>query len=234
MHLMVLAGGFGTRLKTVVQDVPKPLAPVGNQPFLQVQIEHWVRQGVRRFTFLLHYQAELMVEFINSQKAVHRECDFGYVIESLPLGTGGSVVNAIHQIGWNGGFILTNADTWLGSGMRDVWNASPPTVAIVQVADAGRYGTVIRDQEGRVRAFLEKDPNCRAGWINSGLYRLNTEDFSGIEAKEFSLERDLFPRWVQERRLKAIQLKTDFTDIGVPEDYFRFCERRQSSHGDFE
>jgi hypothetical protein len=90
--LLVLAGGFGTRLRTAIGDVPKPLAPVGDAPFLKYLVERWVEQGARRFVFLLHHHADQMIAFVEGERrhGALRQCDASWVVETTALGTGGS------------------------------------------------------------------------------------------------------------------------------------------------
>jgi len=146
MKLLVLAGGFGTRLQSALAGVPKALAPVGTVPFLRVQIESWIGQGIKSFVFLLHHQADLIIDFLEKERAdpqgLLQACEVSWVIEPSPMGTGGALAYAVGQLGISGEFLVTNADTWLGTGMREVALVGSPTMAVVRVEDAGRYGSV--------------------------------------------------------------------------------------------
>ena len=224
MNLLVLAGGFGTRLKTVVADVPKALASVGGVPFLQLQLERWVDQGLREFTFLLHHQAHQIIAFLKKNQArVLKDCQVTWLIEPIPMDTGGAVAYAVRELDLNGEFLMTNADTWLGGGVQELMQATSPAMAVLKLADVSRYGQVHFDQDAHVTAFAEKNPRSEPGWINAGLCHLNSELFLDWDGKPFSLERKLFAELAQNRSLRAIPLKTDFIDIGVPDDYHRFC-----------
>ncbi|MEN9862347.1 MAG: hypothetical protein RLZZ601_111 [Pseudomonadota bacterium] len=224
MKLLVLAGGFGTRLKSVVADVPKSLAPVGSAPFLHIQIEHWVSQGVKTFIFLLHHQADLIINFINIEKnGLLKGCDVQWIIEPTPMDTGGALAYAIQQLGLSGDFLVTNADTWLGSGIKELWQAKSPAMGAVNISDATRYGSMKFDDEGNIAVFYEKNELARDGWINAGLNHLHTDLFKDWDHQPFSLERDKFPLWATQGILKAVPLEFSFIDIGIPEDYFRFC-----------
>ena len=226
--MLVLAGGFGTRLRNVVSDVPKPLAPVGTAPFLQYQVEHWVAQGVRSFVFLLHHQAEQIDQFINERR---EDLFAGCVVESItepqPLDTGGAVAYAVRHLGLEGEFLVTNADTWLGSGVRELDRIGADSMIVVTQADASRYGQVQFDDAGFVRAFREKGDCAGAGWINAGMCALRAEHFTAWAGQRLSLEKDVFPRLIMEHRLRAVLIEADFIDIGVPEDYQRYCRWRQ-------
>ncbi len=224
MKLLVLAGGFGTRLKTVITDAPKALAPIGDVPFLQLQLEHWLAQGLREFTFLLHHQADLIIAFLQLHHVgLLKDCQVDWLIEPVPMDTGGAIAHAVKTLDLKDEFLITNADTWLGGGIFEMMQSNAPAMAVVNLADVSRYGQVYFDEAQYVSEFVEKNDQCIAGSINAGLYHLNTELFKSWDGQPFSLERDLFSTLVQNRRLAAVPLQTDFIDIGVPADYYRFC-----------
>lgn len=224
MKLLVLAGGFGTRLKPVITDVPKALAPIGDIPFLQLQLEHWLAQGLREFTFLLHHQADLIIAFLKAhQVGLLKDCQVDWIIELVPMDTGGAIANAVKKLDLKDEFLMTNADTWLGGGVLELMQTNAPAMAVVNLADVSRYGQVHFDHAHRVTAFAEKSGHSAAGWINAGLCRLNADLFKNWDGRPFSLEREMFATLVQIRRLAAVPLQTDFIDIGVPADYHRFC-----------
>jgi len=224
MRLLVLAGGFGTRLKTVIADMPKALAPIGDVPFLRLQLEQWLAQGLREFTFLLHHQADQISAFLQAcQVGLLKDCKVDWLIEPVPMDTGGAIAHAVKMLDLKDEFLMTNADTWLGGGIFELMRSVAPAMAVVQLADVSRYGQVHFDHAQRVSAFAEKNGQCAVGWINAGLCHLNAELFKNWDGQPFSLERDLFSTLVQNRRLTAVPLQTDFIDIGVPADYHRFC-----------
>lgn len=224
VQLLVLAGGFGTRLRSVVAEVPKPLAPVAGQPYLHYLLERWVRDGVTSFVFLLHHQAGLIEAFLQQEQrtGILRGCSVDTVIEQEPMGTGGAVAHAVRQQKLSGSFLVANADTWLGSAIGSLAPVGPPALGVVHVEDASRYGRV-RLEGNRVSAFEEKRADAGAGWINAGLYHLEPGLFEGWDGRPFSLEREILPRLAAANALRAVPLETDFIDIGVPEDYHRFC-----------
>ena len=221
---LVLAGGFGTRLRSVVSQVPKPLAPVGGKPFLHWLLRNLENQGVKEITISLHYQANLIEQYLESES-------FGLkistVIEPNPLGTGGAIAYAVNQQQWNGSFLTINGDTWLGFWASSFSGAHAPAIGLVHVEDTSRYGCVDW-QDQKVQRFQEKEPNAGLGWINAGVYLLRAPDFQNWDGKPFSLEQELLPRLAHQGRLQACPLETEFIDIGVPEDYHRFCELHQN------
>lgn len=224
MKLLVLAGGFGTRLQGAVAGVPKALAPVGSTAFLHLQIEHWVAQGITEFVFLLHHQADQIISFLQANRnGLLRKCQVAWTTEPSPLDTGGAVAYAVHTLGLNGDVLITNADTWLGKGVDDLQDVGSPSLAVIHLSDISRYGEVLFDQDLRVNGFKEKCGRKMPGWINAGLCRLSTELFSYWDGRALSLERTVFPNLVHQGALQAVPVQTDFIDIGVPDDYARFC-----------
>jgi D-glycero-alpha-D-manno-heptose 1-phosphate guanylyltransferase len=220
--VIILAGGFGTRLKSAVPDAPKPLAPVAGRPFLEIMIRDFYRQGVRKIVLSLFHQAEMILEFVE-QGGFPADLEIRCEVEPKPLGTGGATLFAAQTL--SGPFLVYNGDTWITNGIsRFLPAARCPAIGLAEVPDVSRYGTVLTDEAGRVTAFLEKDGKTAPGQINSGMYLLSRELFSAFPlGTPFSLERDIFPQLVQQGRLGGIPLGSDFIDIGIPDDYRTFC-----------
>lgn len=224
LPLFVLAGGFGTRLQSVLDGLPKALAPVHGKKFLSLQIEHWRKQGINSFVFLLHHHADVIINFLKIEESkLLKDCKVQCVVESKPMGTGGAVAYAIQQLAFEGDFLLTNADTWLGRGIDEMRGASSPAILVVRVGDAGRYGEVIFNEHQLVTAFVEKRNYSNIGWINAGISRMNSSFFKNWDGQPFSLENSTYPQLAMNKFLAAISIDTDFIDIGVPDDYARFC-----------
>lgn len=222
--MLVLAGGFGTRLRSVVDTVPKPMAPAGDGPFLLHLLRNWVSQGVRRFIFVLYYQGSLIEQFLAQEQAqgVLHGCELQVVKESTALGTGGAIANSVREACLTGSFLVANADTWLGGGVTAVASAESPALAVVWVDNTQRYGAVRLNGNNAV-SFIEKRQTTGAGWINAGLYNLHANAFASWHGRPFSLEVEFFPSWAQAGVLRAVPIESDFIDIGIPEDYLRFC-----------
>ena len=223
--ILVLAGGFGSRLKPIVSDVPKPLAPVCGKPFLIHLLENLYSLGAREFVFLLHYEADAIKKII-AEVINNNELDgvkITSLVEDIPLGTGGSIMNAVNVLNITESFMVINADTWLGSGFKQLSQSSPNSIAAVRVKDCSRYGA-LDVLGGKIKQFLEKKSSYGSGLINAGLYHLSPDIFNKVLDKtSFSLEVDIFPSVADMGMLSAIEIDTDFIDIGVPEDYLRFC-----------
>ena len=222
-QMLVLAGGFGTRLQSVVSSVPKPMAPINGVPLLQLQLDHWISQGQRSFTFLLHHQSHIIIDLLIRRLEYYGpSVSIDWIVEDVPLGTGGSVSNAIVKKGLKGFVIIANADTWLESGVEDIIQVEFPAIGVLKVQDASRYGSVSVDREGRVNNFLEKKPS-QSGLINAGLYKLPANVFTEFYGTKFSLEEIILPRLSEDKILRALLISGKFFDIGVPADYFEFC-----------
>jgi NDP-sugar pyrophosphorylase family protein len=223
--LFILAGGFGTRLKSVVSDVPKPLAPINDYPFLYYQINNWHSQGITIFYFLLHHQSQMIIDYVNSLKSEikYQNCIFNFLVENEPLGTGGSILNAINFYKINGDILITNADTWLDSGIFELSESENNCIAVVEEINTNRFGTIEFNNENLIIHFHEKTRMNKSGFINAGLYKLNVNLFDSIPLKVFSIETYLFPELVKNKQINAKIINTIFIDIGVPEDYYKFC-----------
>ena len=223
--ILVLAGGFGSRLKSVVSDVPKPLAPVCGRPFIIHLIENMIYQGAREMVILLHYRADLIQAVVSEYiRSVYKNSvKVTFVVEEIPLGTGGSISNAVGILDIKDSFLVINSDTWLGSGLKDINVSTPNSVAAIEVEDCSRYGSMILEGN-KIKVFLEKKNIIGSGLINAGLYHLKIDLFSNfLGVSNFSLESDVFPLAVENGLLTATRINTDFIDIGIPEDYLRFC-----------
>ena len=145
------------------------------------------------------------------------------MIETTPLGTGGAVANAAILLNLKEDFLVVNADTWLGAGINEMISAASPSIMAVWTNDIGRYGSIQFNSELRVTAFLEKNGGHHEGWINAGICRLNGNIFLGWDGKPFSLEGSFYSSLISANTFRVVPLHTSFVDIGIPEDYARFC-----------
>jgi len=221
---MILAGGYGTRLRQTVPNAPKALAPIGKQPFVELQIRNWMRQGINDFIFLLHYQAEHIIEFLKEKEFnLLKDCKVSYLVESTPLDTGGAVANAVKHLKLNDSFLVANADTWLGAGICELSRVNGAALVTVMLSDVSRFGEIAFNNKGFVSEFKEKKGDKKPGWINAGLYKFHPTDFKNWTGGPVSLEKDVLKSLSKKKQLKAVCIETSFIDIGVPEDYLRFC-----------
>ena len=224
--ILILSGGFGSRLKPLVSEVPKPLAPVNGKPFLLYLIENLVKQGAKEFIFLLYYEANKIKEHLQNMEKYFqmRDVKLRFLTEKEPLGTGGALLYAIQELGIDDSFYVTNADTWLGSGLSFIVDSEPGSLIAIEKPDTKRYGLLDIDN-GIIKSFIEKRENSDGGWINAGFYHFTPNHIlENSSTKVFSLEEQVLPSLANKNELKAIKADTNFIDIGIPKDYERFCD----------
>lgn len=229
MKTVVIAGGFGTRLQTILKGVPKPLAPAGGKPFLEHLLYGLKQHGLCDFIFCLHYLAEeIQVRFGDGSCL---GVGITYSIENEPLGTGGAIGLLRHRL--DGTFCAVNADTYLELDFVRFLSehrrrGAAVTLALAEVtgeAGAARYGRVEIDAGGRVMGFVEKGGAVSSrGYVNAGLYLLEPKIFSYIpEGRPISLESEVFPDMIAAgEKVYGYTGVTHFFDIGTPEDYMCF------------
>jgi len=220
MEAIVLAGGMGTRLRQVVPDLPKPMAPVAGRPFLEIVLTTLAEKGFRRVVLSLGYMADKVVSHFGGDFA---GMDLVYEIEQSPLGTGGAVRAALAHCTADHVFVF-NGDTFLDLetvALEAQWTTlRNPIIVAREVPDTARYGR-LEVAEGRVCGFLEKG-RAGAGLINAGCYVLPSDLLNGFAlGMAFSLEADFLADAVTRQRIDVFITKGMFIDIGVPEDYAR-------------
>ncbi len=211
---IVLAGGAGTRLRGVLPDVPKVLAPIGGHPFLHRLLERLAEQGIERAVLATGYAAEAVEAAAHASRA---RIEVVFSREEEPLGTGGAIEQAFDLIKGSHAWVM-NGDSYCDvdlSSVAEQATASPDDawLVAVEVEDASRYGTLELDGSHVLR-FLEKSDSTASGWINAGIYILPRALMTKGAA---SIERDLFPKWAAQGRLRAVSVHARFIDIGTPE-----------------
>jgi D-glycero-alpha-D-manno-heptose 1-phosphate guanylyltransferase len=217
---IVLAGGFGTRLRQVVPDWPKPMAPVAGRPFLEIVLRSLAAKGFTRVVLSLGYMARKISGHFGTRFA---GMDVAYVAEEQPLGTGGAVRLALTQCKQAPVFVL-NGDTFLdleSEAIEELWlRHRRPIIVAREVPNTARYGRLLV-QEGFVKGFTEKGI-VGPGLINAGCYvfdRAQLDDYPLYQP--FSLEADCLAKAVATMPVDVFVTQGQFIDIGVPEDYQR-------------
>ena len=214
----ILAGGMGTRLRSVVSDRPKILASVANRPFVAWWLEALDAQGFRDVVFCTGYRAAQVEEAFGKSFG---NLSLRYSVEDTPLGTGGAVHKALSQIR-SGTMLILNGDSFCQQDLRPFVvqhfeKGSRASLVVTSVPDIGRYGCVHLGPEGKVRRFQEKTGLAGPGLINAGIYLMPRELFSVLPSHmSISLERDLLPRWISQG-IHAFPSTGRFIDIGTPE-----------------
>lgn len=219
---IILAGGLGTRLRSVVSDLPKCMAPVAGKPFLHYVIDHLQKQGVNKFIFSIGYKSESIIEYLKDQ---YSTLNIQYAIENTPLGTGGAIKLACKKTTEKNVLVL-NGDTLFKidvnvlSTLHAQWKADC-TLCLKPMKNFDRYGLVELDDENIVLSFKEKQ-FYEAGFINGGVYALHASSFLRESLPEiFSFEKDYLEKFYIKRKIAGIVQDEYFIDIGIPEDYER-------------
>jgi D-glycero-alpha-D-manno-heptose 1-phosphate guanylyltransferase len=224
---IVLAGGLGTRLRSEVPDLPKPMAPVAGRPFLGYQLDYWLAQGVTRFVLSVGYRHEAIVGHFGDR---YRGVPVEYAVETTPLGTGGGLLLASARLGDAAEpFLLLNGDTYFEVDLKAMaefhaQRRSDWTFALFRCAQSGRYMGMGVDEQGRITA-LQSGSAQPGRMANGGVYLVQPEVLRGLRwsaGSRVSLEDELLPAVFESgRRLHGVESTGAFIDIGVPEDYRR-------------
>lgn len=219
---IILAGGFGTRLKETVPDLPKCMAPVNNRPFLFYLINYLRSQGIEKFIFSLGYKHEIIEEYLNLQFAT---LDYQCSVEKEPLGTGGAILAACYKA-TDENVLVVNGDTLFkvsvatASSFHFMKN-SHCTLVLKPMENFDRYGVIELNDDNSIQSFKEKH-FYEKGLINGGVYILNVPVFMDEEfPSKFSFEKDYLEKYFSARRIFGTVQDDYFIDIGIPEDFLR-------------
>ena len=220
MEAIVLAGGFGTRLRAVVPDVSKPMAPIAGKPFLEILLGALSRKGFTRAILSLGFMSETITGHFGNRFA---DMDLDYMVEEVPLGTGGAVRLALTKCVADHVYVF-NGDTYLDLEVAAVeahWQAHRlPIIVGREVPDTSRFGRLLTEA-GMVTGFAEKGLNG-FGLINAGCYVMNRGQLDAFAINSpFSLESDYFVQVVASAAIEVFVTRGHFIDIGIPEDYAR-------------
>ncbi len=221
---VLLVGGLGTRLRSVVPSKPKALAEVGEHPFIELPIRQLATQGLRRLVLCSGHLAEQLEETLGSGAELGISIE--YSRETTPLGTGGALRLAMPLLESCTEVLVMNGDSFTDldfGGLLAFHRARGASVTLtaVPVEDAARYGTLTMAQDGRVLGFVEKSGRTERGTISAGIYVFSRGALERLPEGRSSLERDLLPRLVAEGSVFGFSTPGPFIDIGTPEDYAR-------------
>lgn len=217
----ILAGGLGTRLRAVVADRPKVLAPVAGKPYLAHLLAQLNRAGIRETTLLVGYAADQVQETFGLG---FDGMKLNYSVESEPLGTGGALRLALPFLREET-VLLLNGDSYCDVDLPALATAHRThsgfaTLTLAEVADGSRFGRVQSNADCCIERFEEKGGSASPGWINAGVYLFDREWVSRIEpGRAVSLEREVLPAWIATGRVYGFPGSRRFLDIGTPESY---------------
>jgi len=223
---LILAGGLGTRLRSAVPDLPKPMAPINGRPFLEHLLDYWINQGVGRFVLSVGYRQEIIKGHFGNK---YKEAIIEYAVEKTQLGTGGGLILGSQKFGRIESFLLLNGDTFFAVDLKTLINFSTANNAdwcfsLFRSHEVGRYMGMEISPVGAITSLnsCTHQPSCLS---NGGVYwvtprALVNEKFS--IAKKLSLEEDILPASIAlGQRLFGLEFSSTFIDIGVPNDYHR-------------
>lgn len=222
MEAIILAGGFGTRLKHVVPDVPKPMAPIGNRPFLEYIFEDLEQKGIKHVILAVGYMKEKIKDYFKDK---YKSIEISYSEENVPLGTGGAIKKALSKCREEDVFIV-NGDTFYDIDFRKmkkfhIENKSSLTLAVKEMKNFDRYGSLIIEDKKIIR-FEEKKPMLQ-GKINGGIYLIKKSILDEINEESFSFEKEI----LENEKIQKFAYENNgyFIDIGIPEDYYKFVKK---------
>ncbi len=220
---VILSGGFGTRLSHVVSDVPKPMAPIKDRPFLEYIIQQLKNQGFNDYVFLTGYKSEVIENYFKDLPNAK------FIKEETALGTGGAILNAYEFL--NNEFYVINGDTFFDidfSLLQNFGQDKPCTLALRYSNNIARYGFAEINDNFGISSFTEKGklPNNRIdGYINGGIYYIKKSVlkrfFDKFSGQFISLETEIFPELLNNKELFGLPIGGCFIDIGIPDNYYK-------------
>ena len=225
MQAVILAGGLGTRLRSINSDLPKPMVPVNGEPFLLHQVRMLRRHGISDFLFLISYRSEVIIEFIENYRESDPEATLEWSIEPEPLGTGGAVKLGEDKL--RSEFFLINGDSYLDMDYEGMGIAFVNTDcnAMIAVYDNAEETDVIRNVrvEGDAVQGYKKDAAGKMTHIDAGVIAMRSSVADLIPAeKKFSMESDVYPLLMEGNGMRAYLTTNRFYDIGTPDRLAEF------------
>ena len=230
----ILAGGLGTRLRSVIADRPKVLAPVGGRPYLAHLLDELVAARVTTCVLCTGHLGEQIEAVFGPSYA---GMPLRYSRETAPLGTAGALRLALPHVTAGEDVLVLNGDSFCQVDVRRLaqvhaQSGALASMVVVEVPDTSRYGRVVIGPDDRVMRFDEKQAGAGRGWVNAGMYMLTPRVLRSIPGGVVSLERDVFPQLVS-AGIAAFKSAGPFLDIGTPESYAaaeRFFAARMHAH----
>ena len=219
---IILAGGLGTRLREVVENVPKCMAPINNQPFLKYIIEYLLKNNISKFIFSVGYKSEIIIDYITQHFS---NINYTFCIEKEPLGTGGAIQLALNYCTTNDVLII-NGDTYFDIPIHNLYkahfnNKSKVSIALKTMFNFDRYGVVKLNEHHIITEFNEKKWYVD-GLINGGIYIINKSYLLSKELpQKFSFEQGFLEKYFTENTIYGFAFDHYFIDIGVPTDYYK-------------
>ena len=220
---VILVGGLGTRLRDLVSDRPKPMAPVNGKPFLEYQVEFLKNNDIKEIIFSTGYMGEKIEEHFGSGDKYGIQ--IRYVKEKDLLGTGGAIKNAINILEEQ--FFVLNGDSMFLVDLSSMvkfhnHHHADLTISLAKVKQKSRFGNVQVNDKFQIIEFAEKE-NITGDLINGGIYYFEKNNFDwNTFPEKFSIEKEFFPQVVQTNNVFGYVSDSYFIDIGISEDYAKF------------
>lgn len=216
-----LLGGLGTRLRSIVSDIPKPMAPINDKPFLELLLKYWISEGVDQFIFLVGYKSEKIQSYFGNK---FENKDIIYLKENKLLGTGGALLNCQRQLKLKKPFLLVNGDTFFKVSNKDLTdfyqkNHADWCLSLFKTKVEDRYLKIDINKKNTIN-FI--NGSLKSSWANGGVYIINPFALDPhLKTKNFSsLEKDiLIKSQLLNQRIYGYKTDGFFIDIGIPEDY---------------
>lgn len=227
MDAIILAGGLGTRLSSVVHDIPKCMAPVAGHPFLYYLLRYLSKYPITKVILSVGHLREHIFTWID----LHRDqfpFPIEYAIEESPLGTGGAIQLAMRQM-QDDEAVIINGDTFFDVDLKQLsrehhCSGTSLSIALKPMRDFDRFGNVVVDENARIIRFQEKQ-HCENGLINGGVYIINrTHTFFADLPERFSFEKMVLENPANQGLISGFRHEDYFMDMGIPEDYARINE----------
>jgi len=223
MDALILCGGKGTRLATIVNEIPKPLALVAGRPFLDYLLDYLSKfEQITRVILATGYLAN---QFESYYGCISRGIPILYSVEDIPVGTGGAIVMAMRRYRIQEPFFIFNGDSFIDADLDRLTmiledKAALLGLSLFKIADASRFGTVLCSS-GKAISFTEKSGLSTPGLINAGVYIASPAAFDTWRNldKFLSLEQEILPVLVRGGSVSVIETGSRFIDIGTPETY---------------
>lgn len=216
MEAIILAGGYGTRLRSVCSDRPKPMALVQEKPFLEHLLEYWKRQGASHFILSVGYLHQIITHYFGTH---YQGIPIDYAIENEPLGTGGGLLQSIDYLHHpDSTFLVLNGDTFFDVPLSTFFHKGEVTLALYKVKNNTRYHGVTLDDSCQIH----KIDALNSDLINGGCYLFSKNCLNRFRQMEpISLEREILPSLINQGSCYGQRFDGLFIDIGIPEDYKR-------------
>lgn len=213
MECIILAGGLGTRLRSVVKECPKPMAKVHSRPFLKYLMDYWVTQGISHFILSVGYLHEQIIDYFGT---TFQNIPIDYAIEHEPLGTGGGLLQAVTHLNTQTPFLLLNGDTFFGVPLKELSSFHKEgtcTLSLAHVKDNSRYDGVQCAPSGLITSLCAKETV-----INGGVSVVDPSLLHSYPEK-CSFEKEILPSLIAQEKCFGLPIQRTFIDIGIPEDY---------------